>query len=80
MPKYTYYSLFEFKMCFKKKISPSMVISENELPKIEIPEIDLEIQNYLDSLKNVLDPEKLIGDSASDYLSQVRKFNALKIH
>ena len=57
-----------------------MVISENELPKIEIPEIDLEIQNYLDNLKNVLDPEKLIGDGASDYLSQVRKFNALKIH
>ena len=67
-------------MCFKKKISPSMIISENELPKIEIPEMDLEIENYLDSLKNALDPEKLIGDGASDYLSQVSKFNSLEIH
>ena len=57
-----------------------MIISENELPRIEIPEIDLEIENYLDSLKNALDPEKLIGDGASDYLSQVSKFNSLEIH
>ena len=70
-------------MCFKKKISPSLIISENELAKLEVPKIELpkmevpkineEIEKYMDSLKSDLDPEKLIGDSASDYLSKVRE-------
>ena len=58
-------------MCFKKKILPSKMIIENEFPKIEVPNVDEEIEKYLISLKSALDPVKLIGDGASDYLSKV---------
>ena len=59
-------------MCFKKKILPSTMITESEFPKFEVPNIDEEIEKYLAGLKDALDPEKLIGDGASDYLSKVR--------
>ena len=58
-------------MCFKKKISPSKIINENEFPKIEVPNVDEEIEKYMISLKGALDPVKLIGNGASDYLSKV---------
>ena len=66
--------LFElsiFKMCFKKKILPSMMIIESEFPTIEITNIDGEIEKYLAGLQAVLDQQKLISDGASDYLSKV---------
>jgi len=47
------------------------MIIENEFPKIEVPNVDEEIEKYLISLKGALDPMKLIGDGASDYLSKV---------
>ena len=59
-------------MCFKKKILPSTMITESEFPTFEVPNIDQEIEKYLTGLKTALDPEKLIGDGASDYLSKVR--------
>ena len=58
-------------MCFKKRILPSQMIIENEMSKIEIPNVDEEIEKYLLTVKGSLDPEKLIGDGASDYLSKV---------
>ena len=47
------------------------MIRESEFPTIEVPNIDEEIEKYLAGLKDALDPEKLIGDGASDYLSKV---------
>ena len=65
------FKLSIFKMCFKKKILPSTIITESEFPTIEVPNVDEEIEKYLAGLKDALDPEKLIGDGASDYLSKV---------
>ena len=47
------------------------MIDENEFPKIEVPNVDEEIDKYMISLRDALDPVKLIGDGASDYLSKV---------